>query len=211
MDASYIKSKSSYIVAAIVIFLCLIAITGATFALFTDENDGKIGVNATSGNLEVDIFDASDNPQSILGETLGFLTQDGTTLFEPGEVLFEPGAVFCTEGFRVMNTGNISLSYIIYISEDKDNKYYSADFSEAFEVWITTDHKTANVGKRLYEFEGSLEPGYGSDVYYLVFRMKESAGNEFQNRTFSGIGITVCAVQGNGYTEKGEDYVNGNN
>ena len=27
--------------------------------------------------------------------------------------------------------------------------------------------------------------------------MKPSAGNTFQERTFTGVGVTVCAVQGN--------------
>ena len=36
-----------------------------------------------------------------------------------------------------------------------------------------------------------------SETYYLVIRMKETAGNEFQNKTYTGIGITVYAVQGN--------------
>ena len=184
---------STLIIAGIVILLCLVAISGATYALFTsDGEDGKIGINMTSGNLDVDIIDATDNPSTLVGEVLDFVTDD-----VDGEVLFEPGATYYTEGFRVKNIGEIPINYIIYISEDET---VSDDFYDAFEVWITKDPNSKDSGVRLEDlqkFEGKLSPQKSSDVYYLVFRMKESAGNEFQNRTFTGVGITVCAVQGN--------------
>jgi hypothetical protein len=50
---------------------------------------------------------------------------------------------------------------------------------------------------KMQEFTGKLDPTKESEAYYLMVSMKETAGNEYQNRTFSGIGITVCAVQGN--------------
>ena len=183
--------KSTYLITAVVIILCLFAITGATFALFTSGDDGKIGINATSGDLEVGIIDATENPQSLVGKALNFETKDGV-------VLFEPGAVYHTEGFRVSNLGDIPMNYIVYISKDKD---VTADFSAAFEVWITTNPATREMDEKLQEFEGSLAPEKSSEIYYLVFRMKETAGNEFQDRTFTGVGITVCAVQGNAYID----------
>ena len=186
----YKQTKSTLIIAAMVILLCLVSITGATLALFTsNENDGTIGINATAGNLEVDIVDATDSQSSLVGEVLEFIPA-----VEGDEVLFEPGAVYCTEGFRVKNKGNIPINFILYISEDDT---VSIDFKDAFEVWITKD-PSARVGtEKLQDFDGRLEASKSSDIYYLVFRMKEGAGNEFQNRTFTGVGITVCAVQGN--------------
>ena len=50
---------------------------------------------------------------------------------------------------------------------------------------------------KLQDFKGRLEVQQSSEVFYLVFRMKETAGNEFQDQIFTGVGITVCAVQGN--------------
>ncbi len=178
------------IVAAMVVLLCFASITGATYALFTSSiEDGTIGVNVTSGDLEVDIIDASDTPDSLVGDVLDFVTTS-----ESKEVLFEPGATYYTEGFRVKNNGSIPLNYILYISEDET---VSAEFSEAFEVWLTKNPKDKANMVKLQEFKGSLTLGETSDVYYLVFRMKETAGNEFQNKAFTGVGITVCAVQGN--------------
>ena len=47
------------------------------------------------------------------------------------------------------------------------------------------------------DFTGNLAVGQESATYYLVIRMKENAGNEFQDQAYSGIGVTVYAIQGN--------------
>ena len=180
------KVKVKIVIAVLVILLCLLFIIGSTLALFTDS-DGKIGINATAGDLEVDIVDTSDIPNSLVGETLDFVTTSAQD-----KILFEPGAAFHTEGFHVKNNGNIPFNFIIYISEDSKT---DADFLDVFDVWITDD--PSRTVTELPEFDRRLEPGEVSDVYYLVFRMKEDAGNEYKNRTFTGVGITVCAVQGN--------------
>lgn len=190
----YKPNKKTFIIAAMVILLCLVSITGATFALFTSTTeDGKIGINTTSGSLKVDIIDASDNPTSLVGDVLDFITTS-----DKQEILFEPGAMYYTEGFRVKNNGTIPMNFILYISEDET---VSEDFSEAFEVWLTNDPTSRSNMVKIQEFDGGLAVGETSDIYYLVFRMKETAGNEFQDRAFTGVGITVCAVQGNGYID----------
>ena len=128
------KNKATMlIVGVMVILLCVISITGATLALFTsDTTDGTIGINATSGDLSVDIVDASvENPSSLVGDVLDFITTA-----EQSEILFEPGAVYYTEGFRVKNNGNIPVNYILYISEDDS---VAGNFAEAFEVYLTND------------------------------------------------------------------------
>ena len=179
-----------FIIAAMTILLCLISITGATLALFTsDVKDGTIGINATAGNVKVDIVDAQDKQTSLVGKELDFLSAS-----PDGKVLFEPGATYCTEGFRVKNIGDIPINYILYVSEDDT---ISEDFNDAFEAWITNDLSDLRTAIKLTEYTGELAPDACSDVYYLVFRMKETAGNEYQDRTFTGVGVTVCAVQGN--------------
>jgi hypothetical protein len=184
-------NKKAFVIAALVILLCLTALSGATYALFTSATeDGKIGINTTSGKLKVDIIDASeDNPQSLVGDVLDFITTQSQT-----EILFEPGATFYTEGFRVKNNGNIPLNFILYISEDEA---ISPDFFTAFDVWLTNDPTSRTGMVKLQEFDGRLEVNQSSDVYYLVFHMKEEIGNDFQGQEFTGVGITVCAVQGN--------------
>ena len=190
----YKLNIKSLALAAIIILLCLVSITSATFALFTSSNDGTIGINSTSGDIEVDIIDASDNPSSLVGNVLRFTTYAGELVSSETDILFEPGALYYTEGFRVLNKGEIPLNYIAYMSDDE---YVSENFYEVFDVWITSDPTDRNNMETLDKFEGRLGVGDSSDIYFLVFRMKETAGNEFQNKTFTGVGITVCAVQGN--------------
>ncbi len=190
----YKLNKKVIIIAAMVILLCFVYIIGATLALFTySTEDGTIGINATSGDIEVDIVDASENPSTLVGDVLNFITTSDRKV-----ILFEPGGMYYTEGFRVKNSGEIPINFIAYISgDDTLDEKEEVSFADAFEVWITTDPTSKSDLVKLQDFDGRLEVGQMSKVYYLVFRMKETAGNDFQDRAFTGIGITVCAVQGN--------------
>ena len=186
----YKSNKSALIVAVMAILLCFASITGATFALFTSNvDDGRIGVNTTSGNLKVDIINTATPADSLVGETLALVTTSTNR-----EIIFEPGATYHTEGFRVKNKGNIPFNFICYISSDDT---VSEDFFDAFDVWITTNPKSLDGAERLSEFRGRLEVEQTTDVYYLVFQMKPTADNGFSDRYFTGVGITVCAIQGN--------------
>ena len=197
-------NKSAIIIAVMIILLCLSSVAGATLALFTfTTEDGKIGINATSGSFKVDIIDPDnaeeENPPSLLGDVLSFYTKD-----ESGVALFEPGAVYRTQGFCIYNKSEIPMRYIIHISEDAElmEKFYAKygeDFYDSFDVWLTDDPGGAGDLIRLRDFEGHLEAGKSSKPYYLVFRMKEIAGNKFQGEEiYTGVGITVCVVQSNG-------------
>lgn len=171
--------------------LCIAMASATTFALFTSNiNDGKIGINATSGTVDVDIINESGT--SILTESLKFLTADGR---DQDSIYFEPGCTIMTEGFKVVNKGSVAANIRAYISVDAD--FDMLAFESGFEVWITDSPDNLNYAQRLVSFKDSLAAGATSDTYYLVIRMKETAGNTFQNEVFSGIGITVYAVQGN--------------
>ena len=177
----------------IVIVLCIVAIGILTWALFRvgADDDGKIGTNVTSGKVKVDIINA--NGDSLIGDAFKFVT-DG----EEDSVIFAPGLMYYTEGFYVKNDGNLDIKYRVFISEDEsiDN----TAFQEAFDFYLVTDISqigTLENAEKLNSYTGSLDKNKTSGVYYLVIRMKETAGNEFQDRTFSGIGITVHATQSN--------------
>ena len=183
------RKKITIIILIIIILLLLTTIVGLTYALFTSGgDDGKIGVNVTSGECKIDIVDAED--KSLVGDVLDFVTEE-----KKDKIYFEPGATYYTEGFEVKNIGNIPVNFRVFISEDEENERYK--FQEAFELWITKDVSNLENAERLTEFTGRLEVDATSETFYLVIRMKETAGNEFQNKTYTGIGVTVYAVQGN--------------
>jgi len=186
----YIYGKRRGILAVLVflviILLCAIAIITLTSMLNKEnEDDGKIGVNVVSGECKLDIVDKDG--KSLLGDVLDFVSNSGE------QVIFEPGATYYTEGFSVKNIGTVDVEYRVYISDDE--KLAEADFKTAFDMWITKDPANLEQANKLTSFTGELKTTELSDTYYLVIRMKQTAGNEFQNKTYSGIGITVYAVQ----------------
>ena len=186
--------KQAFIMTALVILLCLVCLTGATLALFTsDPNDGTIGIITTSGDVEIDIVDTSG--ATLQNRALDFITASGTPT-DSGNVLFEPGATFRTQGFQVKNTGNIPVNFSLSVS--KDDKIDMEEFDKAFELWIVKEGEDFSSAKKITNFKvNGLPAGESSDTYYLFIKMKESAGNKFQGKTYTGIGVTVYAVQGN--------------
>lgn len=189
----YKSNKQVLIIAVLVILLCLTCLTGATLAIFTNDlDDGTIGVVATSGNVAVDIVDLLGN--TLKNKALTFKAISTAT--EEGKVLFEPGAVFYTEGFKIANRGDIPVNFRVSVSKDADIDMEA--FDEAFELWIVREGDDFSSAEKLSEFEiEGLAAKTSSETYYLFIRMKETAGNQFQGKSYTGIGITVYAVQGN--------------
>ena len=197
----YKSHKQAFIMTALVILLCLVCLSGATLALFTsDLNNGTIGIITTAGDVDVDIVDISG--ETLEGKYLMFISSSGNT-----DVLFEPGATFHTQEFRVENEGNIPINFHLSVGKDNvvdvDGQAVDiAEFDKAFEVWIVEkkpdEEADFESGTHLTDFKGNIPVGESTDsTYYLVVKMKETAGNDFQGKSYMGIGVTVYAVQGN--------------
>ena len=179
----------------ILVFLVLIliaAVIGLGITLFhIGDADGKIGINVTSGECQVDILNTDG--ESLVGDVLSFVSEEDTVYFHPGYALY-------TEGFRIKNEGTIAVNFRVSVSEDED---IDGDrFREAFDLYITKDITDLENTEKLTSFSGKLEVGGESEVYYLVVSMKEDAGNDFQDKTYTGIGITVHAIQANAKVEE---------
>jgi len=186
----YKSHKQAFIIAALVILLCLVCLTGATLALFTnDPNDGTIGVVVSAGKVDVDIVD--ENGNSLKDKSLAFMTT-----LEQDEILFEPGATFYTQGFKVVNQGSVPVLFTLSVS--KDEKIDMDAFNKAFDVWLVpaNDPNFKNA-ELIPKFKGEIPVNDVSGTYHLFVKMKEDAGNEFQGKSYEGIGVTVYAVQGN--------------
>ena len=192
----YTNTKQAIMIAAMTLLLCLSSLSGATLALFTsDPNDGTIGIVTTAGDIKVDIVDASDEQTSLVGGVLQFLTTS-----DQKDILFEPGATFYTQGFKIKNTGDeftgIPINFRLYVSADENLDM--EEFERAFDVWISTDPTNLADAEPITKFFGHLKVGECTEeTYHLVIRMKETVGNGFQGKTYTGIGVTVYAVQGN--------------
>ena len=152
-------------------------------------DSGNTGINITTGKVKVDIVNLFN--QSVVGDVLKFEGEaDGL------DVKFQPGSVFYTQGFKVKNIGNVAITYKMFVS--RDSSFDMAKFEEAFDFYVVKDPNDINSGVQMLSFSGVLEPNSVSETYYVVIAMKETAGNEFQDKTFTGIGITVNATQKTG-------------
>ena len=191
----YKSNKQAFIIAALLVFLCLVCLTGATLALFTnDPNDGTIGIVTTAGNVKIDVVDTSG--VTLQNRSLAFITPAGYV--ESEHSIFEPGASFYTQNFIVTNEGSVPVNFKVAINHGEGEKVKK--FVDSFDVWIVekdeNDPENSTI-KLLSEFDGTLGVGEKSSNLQLYIKMKETAGNEFSNEHYSGIGITVTAVQGN--------------
>ena len=186
----YKTKRRTFIIASLVILLCLVSLTGATLALFTNDiNDGTIGIITTSGSVDIDIVDSSG--ESLQNKALEFITTSNND-----KVLFEPGAIFYTQEFKIISKGSIPVNFSLSVS--KDDSIDMEEFNDAFEVWIVKANSTDFINsERITNFKGYLNPLESSESYCLVVKMKETVGNRFQGKTYEGIGINVYAVQGN--------------
>lgn len=183
------RRKTRAIVAlSITVLLLLVGFVGLVYFVFTLQNNGKIGIITTSGECKVDVVDSQGH--SLIGDVLNFVTND-----KEKKIYFEPGSTYYTEGFSVKNIGTMPVNFHVRIS--KDDEETDIDISDAFEFWITKDITNLKSADKLTSFAGNLDVEQMSETYYLVIKMKEEAGNEFQNKTYTGIGITVYAIQAN--------------
>ena len=181
--------------------MCVVMLVGTTFAWFTDT--AKTNVNKIqAGNLKVDIVDKSGN--TLQNRSLSFMqTSESGELVGDG-ILWEPGCTFLTEGFKIVNKGNLALKYSLTISGATGN----AKLLEAikFDLVAAANFDTAKsvvAGISLDTFTGKLLPEKSAPVaedgteqlYFLRGHMEETAGNEYQNLTLNNIAITVNATQ----------------
>ena len=161
--------------------LCTAMLVGTTFAWFTDTASTSVN-KIQSGTLDVALVGADDSAL----ESLSFVNKDEST-----DILWEPGATFTTGAFYVKNDGSLALKYKLSIDGvDGDDELLSAiDFS-------VVDKNGDTVG--LSDFEGHLtatDPDNKSGAYKIKGHMKESAGNEYQDKTLEGIKVFVTATQ----------------
>ena len=194
-------TKRALLTSILAICLCLVMLIGSTFAWFTDTASTSVN-SIQSGNLDVDIEMKDSNGAWVtaVGQTLSFRNKNDST-----DILWEPGASFNLDSFRIVNKGNLALKYTVTISGiTGDAKLLEAiDFTVkkgenadpvALEGWngvllpkgAAVDETSAD--KDITDVETS-------SVITINGKMRETAGNEYMNKTLKGIAITVNATQ----------------
>ena len=174
------QTKKALVLSVLSLVLCVSMLVGTTFAWFTDSV--TTGVNTIqSGTLDI-VLEYYDGTEWVNaeGKTLNFLTADGRTT----DILWEPGCTYQLPKLRLQNNGNLALKYNFVVNGvDGDAKLL-----EVID-WKAND-------KDLTNFAGTLlDKGDKSIEIVIKGHMLETAGNEYQNLTIEGIGITVFATQ----------------
>ena len=185
-------TKRALVSSALAVLMCMAMLIGTTFAWFTDTASTAVN-KIQSGTLKVDIVDKDG--ASLDGQTLYFRDVNKST-----NILWEPGATFNLDSFKIVNKGNLALKYKVIINGvDGDAKLLKA-------IDFTVKKGDANA-VALEGWEGVLLPkgATSNDTakeeveetadITISGHMREDAGNEYQDKSIEGIGITVVATQ----------------
>ena len=177
------STKRALISGALAILMCVAMLIGTTFAWFTDT--ASTGVNKiVAGNLDIELQmkDNDDNWVNAEGKILPFLVE-GKIPAEGTQILWEPGCTYYVPQIRVLNKGNLAVKFE-YIPEALG---VTGKLAEVLELVLPeTD---GNIEPEV------LKPGEASPEWSFGYHMLESAGNEYQNATATGICVTVVATQ----------------
>ena len=173
------STKRALLGSIMAMVLCLATLVGATFAWFTDT--ASTGVNKIqAGKLDValEMKDAAGQWVSAEGKTLNWVKAAAGE-----QVLWEPGCTYTLPELRVVNNGNLALKYKIQITGIQGD----AKLNEVID-WTIND-------AAIDLTEGHLTAGQQGDAFTIKGHMQDTAGNDYQNLTIDGIGITVYATQ----------------
>ena len=193
-----LKSKKSALLLSFTsLLLCFAMLAGSTFAWFTDT--ATTGVNKIqAGTLDVGLEMATEwNENGTVktwanaeGKTLTFKTADNRAA---NEIFWEPNCTYKLPELRVVNKGNLALKYKVEITGIKGD----AKLNKAI-TWTIVEGETTNEVKKGDVATGEyflLPAGQTTAPLTIEGHMDQNAGNEYQNLTIDGIGITVVATQ----------------
>ena len=201
-EKKHMKSKKSALLLSFTsLLLCFAMLAGSTFAWFTDT--ATTGVNQIkSGTLDVGLEMATawnedgtvktwDNAE---GKTLTFKTADNRAA---NEIFWEPNCTYKLPELRVVNKGNLALKYKVEITGIQGD----AKLNEVI-AWTIVKGVEGTNSNAIFGEDGNptgeyflLPAGETTAPLTIEGHMDQNAGNEYQNLTIDGIGITVLATQ----------------
>ena len=184
------NTKRALLTSVLAMVVCLAMLVGSTFAWFTDT--ATTGVNKIqAGNLDIELqMKVGEKWVNAEGKTLPFLVE-GKIPAEGTQILWEPGCTYYVPQIRVLNKGNLAVK-IEYLPEALG---VTGKLAEVLEFEAKTFDKDGNENTDVNIEPEVLKPGEASPSWSFGYHMLESAGNEYQNATATGICVTVVATQ----------------
>ena len=177
------NSKKALLSSAFALVLSVAMLIGTTFAWFTDTASTAVN-KIQAGNLNIELQMKNNNGEWVNaeGKTLPFLVK-GEIPAEGTQILWEPGCTYYVPEIRVLNKGNLAVKFE-YIPQALG---VTGKLAEVLELVLPeTD---VNLEPEI------LKPGEASPAWSFGYHMLESAGNEYQNATATGMCVTVVATQ----------------
>ena len=183
------STKRALITSALAILMCVAMLIGTTFAWFTDTaSTGVNKIQAGNLNIELQMKDNNGNWVNAEGKTLPFLV-NGKIPAEGTQILWEPGCTYYVPEVRVVNKGNLAVKFE-YVNELLGVTGKLAEVLEpVFKTPVDTNGEDINIEPEV------LKPGEASPAWSFGYHMLETAGNEYQNATATGMCLTVVATQ----------------
>ena len=182
-------TKRALLTSALALLMCVTMLVGATFAWFTDTaSTGVNKIQAGNLNIELQMKDNDGKWVNAEGKTLPFLV-NGKIPTEGTQILWEPGCTYYVPEVRVVNKGNLAVKFE-YVNELLGVTGKLAEVLEpVFKTPTDTDGTDINIEPEV------LKPGEASPAWSFGYHMLETAGNEYQNATATGMCLTVVATQ----------------
>ena len=183
------STKRALISSALAILMCAAMLIGTTFAWFTDTASTAVN-KIQAGNLEIELQmkDNNGNWVNAEGKTLPFLVE-GKIPAEGTQILWEPGCTYYVPEVRVVNKGNLAVKFE-YVNELLGVTGKLAEVLEpVFKTPVDANGEEVNIEPEI------LKPGEASPAWSFGYHMLETAGNEYQNATATGMCLTVVATQ----------------
>ena len=185
-----VSTKRALILSLLSMLLCVSMLIGSTYAWFTDTANTAVNkIQAGTLDVALEMKDNAGNWVTAEGKTLQFLV-GGQIPAEGTQILWEPGCTYSLPELRVVNKGNLALKYKVVITGING----SAKLNDVIDWTVTLDGEAFTIGTEhhLAAKNGATED---ADILTVKGHMQETAGNEYQNETIDGIGITVYATQ----------------
>ena len=177
------STKRALISSTLAILMCLAMLIGTTFAWFTDTASTAVNkIQAGNLNIELQMKDNDGNWVNAEGKILPFLVE-GKIPAEGTQILWEPGCTYYVPEVRVLNKGKLAVKFE-YIPKALG---VTGKLAEVLELVLPENDMNPE--------PEILKPGDYSPAWSFGYHMLESAGNEYQNATATGICVTVVATQ----------------
>ena len=193
------NTRRALLSSAIALLLCVSMLVGSTFAWFTDEVTSA-GNKIQSGTLKVDlkVLDTDNTTWTSVKESKDpIFTYDK---WEPGYTemkimrVVNEGTLALKWQAALVSTAELSeLAEVIDVYVKEDVTAYPTDRTD-LEGWTKVGTLDTFINSIETTTTGEIKAG-ANEVLGIAFKMKENAGNEYQDLTLGAFDIQILATQ----------------